>query len=179
MTITAELQSISSQDGDGSIAKGIHREVITFSAVGVNAGAGIGAVNYQLKPDQSGALIVFNSLTGNLVTLPTPVRGMWFEFINQIAATSVETKVITNDITAEFILGSVIQGSATITQSMDVFTADGTSNHVSISMNVHTAATGGAVGNHFIMTAISATQWYIKGMLQVSGGDATDPFAAS
>ena len=79
MAIAAELESISSQDGDGSIAKGIHREIITFSATGLNAGAGIGLVNYQLLPSQSGALVIFASLTGNLVTLPAPVAGMQFE----------------------------------------------------------------------------------------------------
>lgn len=173
MTITAELESISSQDADGSIAKGIHREVITFSATGVNAGAGIGLVPYQLKPEESGALIIFNSLTGNLVVLPTPVKGMWFEFMNQIARTSNETKVVTKDTVTEFMLGSIIQASETLTQSMDVFTANG-STHSSISMNG--TVTGGQVGTRFVLTALSTTQWLIKGVTQSSGGDGTDPF---
>jgi hypothetical protein len=167
MAIPAELQSISSQDGDGSIAKGIHREVITFST------AGVGLVNYQLLPEQSGALVIFNSLTGNLVTLPSPVKGMWFEFISQIAPTSNETKIVTKLIATEFMLGSIISASATVAEGMDVFTADG-STHVSYSANGST--TGGEVGTRLVFTALSTTQWLVKGVNQGSGGAVTDPF---
>ena len=166
MTISAELETISSQDADGSIAYGIHREVIS--------GVENGATAYQLKPEQSGALVVTNALTGANYQLPTPVKGMWFEFVNQIANTSLETKVTTKDTTTQFLLGSVIQASETIGQSMDVFVADGTSNHVDISQNG--TVTGGEVGNHLIVTALSTTQWVIRGMTQSSGGAGTDPF---
>lgn len=171
MTISAELQSISSRDGDGSIAKGIHREVIDLTL------AGIGLVNYQLKPDQSGALIIFDSATGNLVTLPSPVKGMQFEFLVEIAATSNEHKILTKVITSEFLLGSIISASETVAEGMDCFTADGTSNHVSISMNGTT--TGGEVGSRFVFTALSSTQWLIKGVNQGSGGAVLDPFDSS
>ena len=171
MAIPAELESISSQDADGSIAYGIHREVITFS------GAGVGLSNYQLTPEQSGALVIFNSLTGNLVTLPTPSKGMWFEFINEIARTSNETKIVTKNIVTDFILGSIISASETVAEGMDVFTADGTSNDVSISMNGTT--TGGQVGTRFVLTALNSTQWFVKGVNQGSGGAVTDPFDSS
>ena len=171
MTISAELQSISSRDGDGSIAKGIHREVIDLTL------AGIGLVNYQLKPDQSGALIIFDSATGNLVTLPSPVKGMQFEFLVEIAATSNEHKILTKVIASEFLLGSIISASETVAEGMDCFTADGTSNHVSISMNGTT--TGGEVGSRFVFTALSSTQWLIKGVNQGSGGAVLDPFDSS
>ena len=176
MAIAAELQSISSQDGDGSIAYGIHREVITFSATGVNAGAGIGLVPYQLKPEESGALIIFASLTGNLVVLPTPVKGMWFEFINELARTSNETKIVTKIVASEFMLGTIISASETVAEGMDCFTANGT-NVVSISMNGTT--TGGEVGSRFVFTALSTTQWLIKGVNQGSGGAVVDPFSTS
>ena len=176
MTISAELESISSQDGNGSVAKGIHREVLEFSATGTG-GRGVGLVNYQLLPEQSGALIIFDSATGNLVTLPTPVKGMQFEVLVEIAATSNEHKILTNSITTEFLLGSVISASETVAEGMDVFTADGTSNHVSISMNGTT--TGGEVGSRFVFTALSTTQWLIKGVNQGSGGAVTDPFDSS
>ena len=171
MAIVAELESISSQDGDGSLAIGIHREVITFSV------AGVGLVNYQLLPEESGALIIFASLTGNLVTLPTPVKGLWFEFINELARTSNETKIVTKDITTDFMLGSIISASETVAEGMDVFTADGTSNHVSISMNGTT--TGGEVGTRLVLTALNSTQWLVKGVNQGSGGAVLDPFSSS
>jgi hypothetical protein len=170
MTISAELQSISSQDGDGSLAKGIHREVITFST------AGVGLVNYQLTPDQSGALVIFNSLTGNLVTLPSPVKGMQFEFIIQIARTSNESKIVTKLIATEFMLGTVISASETVAEGMDCFTANG-STHVSYSANGTT--TGGEVGTRLVFTALSSTQWLIKGVNQGSGGAVDDPFSTS
>ena len=176
MTIVAELESISSQDADGSIAKGIHREIITFSAT-VTGGAGIGLVNYQLKAEESGALVIFASLTGNLVTLPTPVKGIWYEFINELAPTSNETKIVTKDIVTEFLLGSIISASETVAEGMDVFTADGTSNHVSISMSGTT--TGGEVGTRLVLTALNTTQWLVKGVNQGSGGAVLDPFASS
>ena len=177
MAIPAVLESISSQAGEGSLAKGIHREIITFSATGTRAGQGIGTVNYQLANNQSGALVIFASLTGNLVTLPTPVKGCWFEFINELARTSNATKIITNSITTEFLLGSVISASETVAEGMDVFTADGTSNHVAYSANGTT--TGGQVGTRLVFTALSTTQWLVKGVNQGSGGAVTDPFAAS
>ena len=177
MAIPAVLESISSQSGEGSLANGIHREIITFSATGTRAGQGIGLVNYLLNQNQSGALVIFASLTGNLVTLPTPVKGCWFEFINELAATSNETKIVTNSITTEFLLGSVISASETVAEGMDVFTADGTSNHVSISMNGST--TGGQVGTRLVLTALSTTQWLIKGVNQGSGGAVVDPFSSS
>lgn len=166
MAITAELQEISSRGGTGSIAKGVHREVIQ--------GKENGATPYELSPEESGALCVAGALTGQVWRLPTPAVGMWFEFFNTIANTSLEMKVTTRDTATQFLLGSVIQASETLTQSMDVFTADGTSNHVDISQNGTT--TGGEVGNYFSVTAISATQWLIRGVLQNSANDATDPF---
>ena len=170
MAIVAELEHISSQDGDGSLAKGIHREVITFTV------AGVGLVNYQLKAEESGALIIFASLTGNLVTLPTPVKGMWFEFIHELARTSNETKIVTKVVASEFILGSIISASETVAEGMDVFTANGT-NVVSISMNGTT--TGGEVGTRLVFTALNSTQWLIKGVNQGSGGAVLDPFSTS
>ena len=172
MTIPAELESISSQDGNGSVAKGIHREVI-FPA----SGAGVALVSRQLKAEESGALIIAGDATGSLFTLPTPVAGMWFEYQVTIAASSNEHKVITNSITTEFLLGAVISASATVAEGMDVFTADGTSNHVSISMNGTT--TGGQVGTRLVFTALSTTQWLVKGVNCGSGGAVTDPFDSS
>ncbi len=177
MAIAEALESVSSQEGNGSVAEGIHREVITFSATGDRAGQGIGLVSYQLTPDQSGALILSASATGSLITLPAPVAGMWFEVVYQIAATSNEHKVVTNTITTDFLLGTVLSASATVAEGMDVFTADGTANDVSISMNGTT--TGGAVGTRLVFTAINATQWFIKGVNQGSGGAVTDPFSDS
>ena len=60
MTISAELESVSSQDGNGSVAEGLHRVVI-FPATG----NGIGLVNRQLLPEESGAMIIAGDATGS------------------------------------------------------------------------------------------------------------------
>ena len=168
MTITAELQSISSEDGDGSIAKGIHREVIFQTT-----GPGIGTTNYQLLPEQSGALVLVGTASGSLYTLPTPVKGMWFEFQYTLSSAGNEHKVTTKATATEFMLGVVISASATVAEGMDVFTANG-STHVDISMNGTT--TGGEVGTRFVLTALSTTQWLIKGVNTGSGGAVLNPF---
>ena len=176
MAIAAELESISSQAGEGSIAKGIHREIVTFSATGTRAGQGIGVVTYQLSVAQSGALVIFADITGGIVILPTPVKGCWFEFMVELARTSNATTIRTKDAAAESLLGSVISGSETVGEANDVFTANG-STHDKISMNGTT--TGGEVGSRFVLTALSTTQWLIKGVNQGSGGAVVDPFAST
>ncbi len=168
MTISAELESISSQDGNGSVANGIHREVIFQTT-----GSGIGTVNYQLSPAESGALVLVGTASGSLYTLPTPVAGMWFEFQYTLSSAGNEHKVITKTIASEFLLGTVLSASETVAEGMDVFTANG-STHVSYSANGTT--TGGAVGTRLVFTAISTTQWFVKGINQGSGGAVLDPF---
>ena len=172
MTISAELESISSQDGNGSVAEGIHREVILPTS-----GAGLATSNYQLVAAQSGALVIAGGAAGSLFTLPTPVTGMWFEFVYTIAGATNPHKVITNSTTTEFLLGVVLSASATVAEGMDVFTADGTTSFDYISMNGTT--TGGAVGTRLVFTALSTTQWLVKGVNQGSGGAVLDPFGGT
>lgn len=168
MTITAEVQELSSKAGTGCRIRGVHREVIQGKENATTA--------YQLSTDQSGALCVHGSLTGAVWQLPTPTVGCWFEFFCTLARTSNSTKVVTKDITSEFLLGSVTMGSLTVGDSMDTFTADGTSNHVSITQNG--GKTGGKPGDTFVVTAISTTQWVIRGVGQ-SLSTSADPFASS
>jgi hypothetical protein len=164
MAIPAELESLSSNDPDGSIWKGCHREVLS----NMNAGT----TETQLTAKQSGALVLLNDATGHVIRLPTPVAGMWFEFLATVAVTSNEYKVITKTVASEFLIGAVISGNLTVASSGDVFQADGTS-HVSINENGST--TGGLIGDTFKVVAISTTQWAIEGR-QVGSGTNADPF---
>lgn len=160
-TIPTNLERLSYDGPDGCIATGIHREVID----------GVGATR-TLLAEESGALCLFDRAAGNVFTLPAPQVGMQFEFEASVAVTSDAQKVVTNSASV-FIVGAVSAGALAAT--MDVFQADGTT-HRAISSNGST--TGGLVGSRFVLTAISATQWIIHGVI-VGSGTLADPFATS
>lgn len=146
-----------------SQVRGVHSVVISD-----------GVATRQLLAKESGALCVFDRAAGVVYTLPTPVIGMYFDFITAVTITSNSAKVITKTIASEFILGMVdVVGGTTET----TITADfnGTT-HVAVTSNGTT--TGGVIGGKFRLTAISATQWYLEGIISGSGTVAT-PAATS
>lgn len=154
------LEYLDNGNPEGSIARGLHREVIAAgSAVTLEAG-------------QSGALVLQDTATGSVVTLPTPVAGMKFTVVTSVSVTSNSHVITVADTSAEFLLGAVIGGNATVAASGDVFTADGSTN---ITLTSNGTTTGGLIGSIFELTAISATQWFIEGVAQGSGTNAT-PF---
>ena len=169
MAIPVELYELSSRDPDGSIWKGARREIITGKE-----GAALSV--YQLLPEQSGALIISNSLTGAIYTLPTPVRGMWFEFWTQLAPTSELVKVITKTIADEFILGAVTATHATLNDSGTAYPSVTGDSFVSYKQNGTT--TGGVPGDQLILTAISTTRWIASGWC-VQSGSTGEPWSTS
>jgi hypothetical protein len=168
MTIPAELYELSSRDPDGCIWKGARREIISGIEGATTA--------YQLLPEQSGALIVNNSVTGAVYTLPTPVPGMWFEFITLLATTSNEYKVVTKTIATEFILGAVTATHATVGSSGTAYPAITGDSYVSHNQNGTTS--GGVPGDQLILTAISTTRWVASGWSVQSGSTGT-PWSTS
>ena len=163
MTISSTPDLLGYQTGQGQVAPGLHREVIS----------GVGATR-TLQAKESGALCLLDRAAGVIYTLPTPVLGMQFEFQATVAVTSNAYKVTTGSASI-FLLGSVMGGSLTVADSGDVFQANG-STHVAISMAGST--TGGLIGTRFRVTAISDTQWVIDGGY-VGSGTLADPFATS
>lgn len=163
MTISSTPDLLGYQTGQGQVAPGLHREVIS----------GVGATR-TLQAKESGALCLLDRAAGVVYTLPAPVLGMQFEFQATVAVTSNAYKVITSSASI-FLLGSVMGGSLTVADSGDVFQANG-STHVAISMAGST--TGGLIGTRFRVTAISDTQWVIDGGY-VGSGTLADPFATS
>ena len=137
----------------------------------VNSGEG---ATRTLLADESGMTCLFDRAAGIVYTLPAPVVGMRFKFKTNVTITSNAAKVITNAATV-FIVGGVIAASATVADSGDFFTADG-STHVAISSNGST--TGGVIGDDYELVCISSTQWLISGLISGSGTLAT-PFATS
>lgn len=160
------LESLSKQSVDGCVAPGLHREVIQS----------IGTTERQLKPEESGSLVIMDATDQITVRLPTPVAGMTFEFLTTVSVTSSDThKIITKTIASEFIIGSIDSSSAAVAEGGDSFAANGTT-HVAVTSAGST--TGGLTGQIIRLTAISATQWAVTGVLFGSGTLAT-PFATS
>lgn len=162
MTISTVPELISTHSPDGCVAPGQHREVIS----------GVGATR-TLLPGESGALCLLDAATGVVYTLPAPVVGMEFEFRATVSVTSNAYKVITNSASV-FIVGGV-EASTLTAGGQDFFVADGTTIRA---LSAAGTTTGGLIGETYTLTAISATQWSIKGVTCGSGTLAT-PFATS
>lgn len=163
MAISSDLERLNSDTPDGSIATGLHREVIQS----------VGATRTLLK-EESGALCLFDRAAGVVFTLPAPVEGMQFEFLCTVAVTTNAYKVITNSASV-FLIGSIMGGSLAVADSGDVFQGNGTT-HVAVSMDG--ATKGGLIGGSLQFTAISSTQWAVTGTY-VGNSTLADPFATS
>lgn len=131
------------------------------------------AATRTLTLKESGALCCMDSAAGVVYTLPTPVAGAWFEFFTTVSITSNAAKIITN-LATEFLLGEVF-AYTTATASGAGFAANGTTIRA---LSSNGTTTGGLIGDNYIVTAISATQWAIRGVTVGSGTIAT-PFATS
>ena len=162
-TIPTTLERLNYGAPAGCIATGLCRQVID----------GVGATR-TLKAEESGALCLNDRAAGIVWTLPAPTVGLQFEFLATVAVTSNAYKVIT-DAATTFMVGSVIMGDVTVAQSGDVFEADGTT---IVALSEDGATKGGLLGDRFVVTAISSTQWAIHGVLHGAGTLAT-PFATS
>jgi hypothetical protein len=128
-----------------------------------------------LTATQSGSLVQFNTAAGQLYTLPTvatTVAGMTFEFIVDVTATSSVHRIACS--TGAFLIGSVIQWSDSPSLPV-VRTANGTT-HLAWEGNGSTSA--GLIGDHMWVTAISTTQWEIRGTNFANGTEIT-PFKTS
>lgn len=138
-----------------------------------NVISGVGATRTLLQSEH-GSTCLFDSAAGNIYTLPTPVVGLSFTFVQTVSVTSNASKVITSGSTV-FLVGGVMSANLSLAESGDFFVANGTT-HVAISQNG--TDTGGLVGGVFTVTAISSTKWAITGVNCGSGTNA-DPFATS
>lgn len=162
MALSTNLESLNYRGPSGCVATGLHREVVNVTA------------STTLTAEQSGALVVLGVATGATVTLPAPSEGMQFTIGTSVTRTSNSYKIIT-DAATTFMVGAVMAGDATIATSGDVFEADGTT-IVAVTMDGDTK--GGFIGTTLRFTCISATKWYVEGLVIGTGTMAT-PFATS
>lgn len=132
-----------------------------------------GVATRTLTLKESGSLCCFDLATGVVYTLPTPIAGAFFDFFTTVTITSGAAKAITN-LSTEFLLGAVslVNDAATTAES---FLANGTTIRACSSNGT---TTGGVAGDCYRVTAISATQWAISGVL-INSGTAATPFATS
>lgn len=162
MASPTNVERISYGGSTGSLQLGSHREVIH----------GVGATR-TLLAKESGALCLLDLAAGVTYTLPAPVEGMNFEFSASVVGTGTY-KILTNASTV-FLLGAYMVGDAAIATSGDVFTGNG-STHRAITMDLDTK--GRLVGGNLKFTALSATQWFVSGMV-IGTGAIVDAFATS
>jgi len=160
----ADVERLDYGSPDGSLAKGLHREVIS--------GKGNTTIAYELKPEQSGALCLFDAADGVIYTLPAPVVGMKFDFIVTVAGTSNAYSIDT-DAATTFIGGGVGSFSTTVAEGGDSFAADIAA---TVSCDLDSDLTGRLVGTQLSITCTSATTWVISGNIHGVGTLAT-PFA--
>lgn len=163
MGISTSLERLGYGAPDGCIATGLHRQVIQS----------VGATRTLLK-EESGSICLFDRAAGVTYTLPTPVEGMYFDFMATVSVTSNAYKTITAAAT-QFLVGGVGILSLTVAEAGDFFVADGTT---IVAISEDGATKGGLIGSTYRLQAISATQWAITG-ITVGAGTLATPFATS
>lgn len=134
-----------------------------------------------LTQKQSGALVLFNVAAGAVVTLPTPIAGMFFDFMVTTTITSNNAKILTNS-SSVYLLGEVLTFT-TATASPAGFAFDGAT-HVACTMNGTTS--GGIIGTRIRVEALPTTSatstastiWAIHGQV-VGSGTIVTPAATS
>ncbi len=160
MATPTDIEYLDAGHPTGSIARGEHRLVIQSAGT-----------TRTLLAKESGALCIFDTAAGQTFTLPTAVEGMQFEF----EAKTLQTGGVysTRCATGAFLVGAVVGN--TLGTAMDVFQANGTT-HLGIATNA--TDSGGLVGSQWRVTAISATQWVITGLI-VCSTTPIDPFVTT
>ena len=106
---------------------------------------------------QSGSLILMGATGGEVVTLPVPTVGAWYDVVITVSNTSAANEIQT-DSSSTFLLGEV-QHCATTIACLD-FWANGSTIQA---IKMDGAHLGGLIGSHFHLKAISITQWEISG----------------
>lgn len=118
-----------------------------------------------LTAAQCGGIFAWDRASGTNYTLPVPVVGCTFDFINTVAQTSLTNEVQTSGASVFIQGGPAVSGTTT-----QQFVCNGSS-HVAIKTNDTT--TGGLLGGHVKFTALTTTLWQLDGTLVGSGTVAT------
>ena len=155
MATSDNVERLDYGSDSGCIAKGQNQEVI-------DAGAAV-----TLTAGQSGALVLLDTAAGSIVTLPTPVKEMTFDFAVSVSVTS--NSHIIGGAAGEFLMGGIQMMIDTTAVSEGQF-LDGAT-HLTLTHNGST--TGGLIGTNYRFVGVSATQWMVTGLCAGSGTLAT------
>jgi hypothetical protein len=140
-----------------------------------------GGAARTLTPANSGSVNLFDAATTITYTLPAPIAGtpMTFDFIWTVLETGGQAHVVVTDAGTTFLVGSIIMFSGddvtpSATLGPKMFLANGSS-FVRFTSNGTT--TGGGIGTWLRFTSISATLWYVYGVVKSPSGTLATPFA--
>lgn len=129
-----------------------------------------GGATRTLKLSESGSVFYFDAATGIAYALPaigSTEVGVFYDFIVTVSVTSNAHSITAQ--AADLLLGSIYLSDDTAAYTAPqgiVLKPDGTDDLI-FSMNGTTK--GGKIGGKIRVTAISATNWYIEGVLNGSG----------
>lgn len=124
-----------------------------------------------LLAKEAGGLFLFDRAAGVVYTLPVPVIGMTFRFATTVTRTTNAHSVVT-DAATTFLTGGIWVGNSGATTGK-YFAGDGTT---FIKTTSNGSTTGGIIGDHLTFTAISTTVWFVSGVVNATGTEAT-PFS--
>jgi len=127
-----------------------------------------------LSVDESGSTVLFDRAAGIVYTLPLAKPGVFFDFVVTTTVTSNSAKVITGAAT-ELLIGGYTNVDTDTSNAVAAFTGNG-STHIAVTQNGTT--TGGILGTKLRFTCLSATRWFVEGVVQGNGVVAT-AFATS
>lgn len=158
--------------------------VATFTAAPVFNGGRTASVNASssatvvLTAAQSGGTFLMDRASGTQYTLPAPVVGLQYRFLDSVLQTSGANVVVT-DAGTTFVTGSVamfsgedVTPSATLGPKM--YAGNGTS-HIKVTTNATT--TGGGIGTWLEFVCVSATLWSVYGVVKSPSGTLATPFS--
>lgn len=131
--------------------------------------SGLGAT-YTLLARESGSTILLDRAAGIVLTLPAPAAGTYYDLVATVSVTSNAYKISTGTQGTDFFLGPLISDDTDTSDALVGFPCNGTS-HDNISMAGTT--TGGLLGTHIRIKALTSTIWHVSGVINGSGSVAT------
>jgi len=141
-----------------------------------------GATPATLTGAQSGGIFLFDAATGIAWTLPaSPSVGWNYTFYTSVLQTSGANVVAVNATPAlTYLIGSLTAFSGeNITPAVNVgpviFNSPLASSFVKITTNGTT--TGGGVGSWYRLVCLSATTWFVTGVVHTPSGTQATPFS--
>jgi len=129
------------------------------------------AASYDLKPNDSGKIVVLNAAAGCALTLPPAKAGLTYRFISQTNLSSNSYTITAKS--GDLLTGGVLLVDDTTPEAAAMFKPD-VSDDLIVTFNGTT--TGGEIGTDITITALSDSRWYVSGIVAANGNLAT-PFS--